>query len=117
MSDNCCLVDTMTRHIGQTVTVFTVGGGLAGNGFTGVLSGICNNAVKLITDIGAPPACPVGSMCSADYVEPATAGRSGISWRSGCGCGGGLSRGGYNWLGSVTEIPIDKICSFTHTAL
>jgi len=45
----------------------------------------------------------------------------------GCGCGGrgrgrGRGRGwgmgwGSNWLGSVTEIPIDKIASFTHNAI
>jgi hypothetical protein len=48
----------MTRYVGQTVTVFTTGGGLAGNGFTGVLAGLCNNTIKLITDIGAPPRAP-----------------------------------------------------------
>ncbi len=58
MGDNCCLVDTMARYVGQTVTVFTTGGGLAGNGFTGVLSGLCSGTIKLITDIGAPPSAP-----------------------------------------------------------
>jgi hypothetical protein len=104
----------MTRYVGQTVTVFTTGGGLAGNGFTGVLAGLCSNTIKLITDIGAPPTCPIGSACGTEYVETAeAAGRRGFGWRSGCG---GLGRSGYNWLGSVTEIPIDKICSFTHNS-
>ena len=47
------LVESMSRYLGQTVTVFTTSGGLSGNGFTGVLAGICNGCVRLITDIGA----------------------------------------------------------------
>lgn len=47
------LVESMLRYIGQTVTIFTTSGGLSGNGFTGVLAGICHGTVKLITDIGA----------------------------------------------------------------
>lgn len=105
-------LDNLMRYIGQTVTIFTTSGGLSGSGFTGVLAGICDNTVKLITDIGAAPACPVGSNCCS------------------CGCSGGFGFGGfggignncsnncgYNWLGSVTEIPICKIASFTHNAI
>ena len=55
------LIESMARYIGQTVTVFTASSGLSGNGFTGVLAGICDGNVKLITDIGAPPACVGGS--------------------------------------------------------
>ena len=47
------LVESMSRYLGQTVTVFTESGGLSGSGFTGVLAGICNGCVRLITDIGA----------------------------------------------------------------
>jgi len=61
MSHGGCLIESMARYIGQTVTIFTKSGGLSGNGFTGVLAGICDGCVKLITDIGAPPACAVGS--------------------------------------------------------
>jgi len=104
------ILDNLLRYIGQTVTIFTTSGGLSGAGFTGVLAGVCNDTIKLITDIGAAPACPVGNTCS------------------GCNCGWGNSFGfgnscgysnnfGYNWLGSVTEIPICKIASFTHNAI
>ena len=47
------LVESMSRYLGQTVTIFTTSGGLSGNGFTGVLAGICGCTIKLITDIGA----------------------------------------------------------------
>ena len=54
------LIESMSRYLGQTVTIFTTSGGLSGNGFTGVLAGICGGCVRLITDIGAPPSCAVG---------------------------------------------------------
>jgi hypothetical protein len=109
MLDNC-LIESMAKYIGQTVTIFTTSGGLSGNGFTGVLAGICEYSVKLITSIGAPPACPCGSDCT---------GWGSSNWGGGWGgCGGGYY-GGFsgNWLGSVTEIPIDRIASFTHCAI
>jgi len=130
------LLESLGRYIGQTVTIFTTSGGLSGNGFTGVLAGICGCTIKLITDIGAPPACPIGSACCGGYFggfgfEEEVAECEGFGMRPGmCGmtggcrggrCGGGGRgrgwRGGWNWLGSVTEIPIDKIASFTHNAI
>ncbi|MCL2456687.1 MAG: hypothetical protein FWD19_03980 [Defluviitaleaceae bacterium] len=133
-----CLIESMARYIGQTVTIFTKSGGLSGNGFTGVLAGICDGCVKLITDIGAPPACPLGSSCCGGFPE------WGGGFEGGCRCGaregacgractcgferGGFERGGYgrgygrfgmgwNWLGSVTVIPCESIASFTHNAI
>jgi hypothetical protein len=50
----------MSRFIGKTVTIFTTSGGISGSGFTGVLACVDENVVKLITRVGAPPACPVG---------------------------------------------------------
>ena len=139
-------VDNLLRYIGQTVTIFTTSGGLSGNGFTGVLAGVCGCTVKLITDIGAPPACPIGSACDCDWgcdrcFEQDSCrdgggcacgnscggcgGSRGWNWNNGWrgsrdGCGWGRGRwgwSGFNWLGSVTEIPIDRIASFTHNAL
>jgi len=57
----------MMRHIGQTVTIFTTSGGLSGNGFTGVLLSVDMHCVRLLADIGAPPACPVGSACTDTF--------------------------------------------------
>ncbi|MCL2420706.1 MAG: hypothetical protein FWD03_02510 [Defluviitaleaceae bacterium] len=128
------MIDSMLRHIGKTVTVFTTSGGLSGSGFTGVLAGVHNGCIRLITDIGAPPACPVGSSCDGCWgdrceggrgVCDGFAGRRGWGWNpgwrsGGCGCGHGRGRwgwGGYNWLGSVAEIPCNKIVSFTHNSI
>jgi hypothetical protein len=95
----------MKRYIGRTVTIFTASGGLSGSGFTGVLAAVCDGTVKLITDIGAPPACCVGSACgNGNY------GGCGNTMNTGCNAG-------YSWLGSVTEIPVCKIASFTHSAI
>lgn len=101
MNDNY-LLDSLTRYIGQTVTIFTTSGGCSGSGFTGVLAGVNENYVKLITNIGAAPSCPLGSSCSGYGYN--------YGYNQGYGCG-------YNWLGSVTEIPICKIASFTHNAI
>ena len=45
-----CLVDSMCRHIGQTVTIFTTSGGLSGSGFTGVLLSVDCNCVRLLAE-------------------------------------------------------------------
>ncbi|MDR1664500.1 MAG: hypothetical protein LBR83_06245 [Clostridiales bacterium] len=110
-----CLVESMLRYIGQTVTIFTTSGGLSGNGFTGVLAGISCGVAKLITDIGAPPSCPIGSACDGAACSCGDPCSDQLGLRG--GCGKRLGRGGFNWLGSVTEIPIDRIASFTHSAL
>ena len=98
------LIASLCRHIGQTVTIFTTSGGLSGSGFTGTLAGVgSDGVVRLITSIGAAPACPVGSACTGPI---------------GQGNNFGMWSGGFNnWLGSITQIPICKIASFTHNAI
>lgn len=110
---NVCLCDSLSRYLGQTVTVFTASGGLSGSGFTGVLSYVGNDCIKLITDIGAPPACPIGSSCT-NY------GFNGYGYASGYGYGGYNNGGYYNpqsLLGSVAEIPTCQIVCFTHNSI
>ncbi len=134
---NEILIESLTRYIGQTVTIFTESGGISGSGFTGTLAGIFGCNVRLITHIGMPPACPVGSAClgeefynnwgGAGFIAPINNGPNyggGCGCGCGCGCGGGCGGGnnnnnyfGYNWLGSVCEIPLHKIVCFTHTAI
>jgi hypothetical protein len=105
------LIESLLRHIGQSVTIFTVSGGLSGSGFTGTLASVRNGTVRLITDIGAAPACPIGSGCLG-----------GFNNYGGCRGFGGWGRGGFggwggNWLGSITEIPVNRIAGFTHVAV
>ncbi len=99
--DNYNLFDSMCRYIGQTVTVFTSSGGVSGSGFTGVLISCDCNYVRLVCDMGLPPACPVGSSCSGNVENRYTP-----SLYSGC-----------NPLGSVCVIPTCQIVCFTHNAI
>lgn len=98
------LVENMARYIGETVTVFTTSGGISGTGITGVLVAVNCDYIKIITQIAAPPSCPLGSSCT---------GPVGF-FGGGFGC---KSRFPVNPLGSVSEIPIYTIASFTHNAI
>lgn len=118
MSDNAfyeknSLLENMICHIGETVTVFTSSGGVSGCGFTGVLAAVTPNFIKLITDIGEAPACPIGSNCCG--------GSFGYNQcnRNNCCCFGNGCRNmcRNRWIGSITEIPICSIVCFTHHAI
>jgi hypothetical protein len=129
------LIESLMLHVGKTVTIFTESGGLSGSGFTGVLAGVGDCGVRLITSLGAAPACPVGSSCTGGYEGAAGYGLGYGGYGYGYG-GYGYGYGGYGygtgatafggglcgfgasgWLGSVTEIPLNKIVSFVHTAI
>jgi hypothetical protein len=97
------LVDHLRRYIGETVTIFTTSGGQSGQGFTGVILSVNNCFVRLITRIGPAPGCALGNACN-NY---------GRSWYGSDDCKGRDFRN----LGSVTDIPIDKIASFVHNAV
>jgi hypothetical protein len=112
MRNDCCLVECMLRYVGQTVTIFTSSGGLSGAGFTGVLTCVDCCAAKLITSIGAPPACPIGSSCIGGF-DGGFGGGFGNGFNNGFGGDGFFG----NPFGSVCVIPIDQIVSFTHSTL
>jgi len=109
------LTEDMFRYIGQTVTIFTTSGGLSGSGFTGVLVSVDCNVVRLLCDVGAAPACPVGSSCTGPIG----------GFGGGCGFGGfggGFDNGlfgfnGGNPLGAICVIPTCAIAAFTHNAI
>lgn len=107
------IVESMFCYIGQTVTIFTTSGGLSGSGFTGVLLSVDCNVVRLLADVGAGPACPVGSSCTNIQTPYGMAGGYGYD---GCGCGGGIPFEG-NPLGAVCVIPTRAIACFTHNAI
>ena len=58
------LLESLCNNIGKTVTIFTTSGGVSGSGFTGVLLSADREVVRLLCDVGAAPACPVGSSCT-----------------------------------------------------
>lgn len=125
----------LSNYIGETVTIFTNSGGQSGAGFTGVILSVNNVFVRLITRIGPPPGCSLGNACTGFKV--------GYGWDgydNGCGITGAYSNGydagpiapaseigalgsggwdGYPvyTVGSVTDIPIDRIVSFVHNAV
>ena len=97
--------EQLCRFIGETVTIFTESGGLSGSGFTGVVLFVNDCFVRLVTCIGAAPNCPLGSAC--DSV-------SGF-----CGTGSRKCKSEYcgEKIGSVVDIPVDKIVAFVHNAI
>jgi hypothetical protein len=97
------LVESMFCYIGQTVTIFTTSGGLSGSGFTGVLISVDCNCVRLLCDIGAAPACPIGSSCTGTMTP--------------YGMNGGYGDFYGNPLGAVAVIPTCAIACFTHCAI
>lgn len=113
MADGFVIQD-LCRFVGRTVTIFTTSGGLSGSGFTGVLVSADSCFVKLITNIGAAPDCPVGSDCSFPRGFGFGFGFGFGRFGTPCPVDGFLSRRG---LGSVVIIPVDKIVSFVHTAI
>jgi hypothetical protein len=93
-------LEELCRFIGETVTIFTASGGASGCGFTGVLLRVNPCFVTLVNRLGSPPANPLSEeIC-------------------------GERRNDKNWdemtihtVGSVCDIPIDKIVSFCHNAI
>lgn len=108
-SDN--IVDHLCRFVGETVTIFTTSGGQSGAGFTGVILFVNPCFVRLITCIGPAPGCALGNSCEGFR------GIGGASLAAGggnrcCGAGGPVFT-----VGSVTDIPTDRIAAFVHSAV
>lgn len=98
------LTDELAKLIGAAVTIYTASGGQSGGGFGGVLSMVTPEFARLITCAGPPPCCSLGSSCPFVYRGRRRAG----------------GRYGYtksnrnepvNNIGSVTDIPLDKIAA------
>jgi hypothetical protein len=118
----------LTNYIGQTVTVFTTSGGQSGRGFTGVLALVNPSFIRLITQIGPAPGCALGNCCEKNHQggvggvgDDVCADVSGGYYPGGQGNNlGGQGRASCNTnhgLGSVVDIPVDRIASFVHNAV
>lgn len=92
------LVQHMCQFVGQTVTIFTTSGGASGCGFTGILMSVNACFCRLTTDQGTPPANPL-----SQHICPFN--RENDRDRH---CAS---------VGSVCDIPIDKIAAFCHNAI
>lgn len=86
----------MTSYMGNTVTVFTESGGLSGSGFTGVLISVTPSIISIMTALPSPPVSPFS--CHKDYETPIPYPPNKI-------------------LGSIADIPVDKIVAFVHHAV
>ena len=91
--------EEMRRFIGETVTIFTTSGGESGEGFTGVVLSVSRNFVRLITQVGTAPGCPLGNSCGRH--ERCDRRNDDRRFR----------------VGSVTDIPINRITAFVHNAI
>jgi len=94
--------------IGETVTIYTTSGGQSGCGFTGVLIIVNPCFIRLITRFGPAPSCALGSSCL------------GCNNCRSCNLVGGFGGGNFgcgSWVGSVVDIPLDRIASFVHNAV
>ncbi|NLO47337.1 MAG: hypothetical protein GX111_03305 [Clostridiales bacterium] len=96
MSNTVGFVGKLCDHVGETVTIYTTSGGQSGHGFTGVVLAVDECFVRLITCIGPAPGCALGSACS---------------------CNRGRNFGRINTVGSVVDIPIDRIAAVVHNAV
>ena len=93
-------LEELFRFIGETVTIFTTSGGASGCGFTGILLFVNPHFVTLVDRIGAPPSNPLGDSNVCDRKE----------FRN-------FDDYNYRSVGSVCDIPVDKIVSFCHNAI
>jgi hypothetical protein len=106
--------DLLQSSIGETVTIFTTSGGLSGSGFTGVVLAVNQCFVRLITHIGPAPGCALGSCCGV----PGGSTYGGGYGMGGYGMGGYGGGGGYvHTVGSVTDIPLDRIAAVVRNAV
>ena len=101
--------DILQSSVGETVTIFTTSGGQSGSGFTGVVLSVNPCFVRLITHIGPAPGCALGNCCGGP-----TAGYGAAGYGMG-GYGGGA--GTVHTVGSVTDIPLDRIAAVVRNAV
>lgn len=94
------LYEHLQRFTGQTVTIFTTSGGVSGCGFTGVMLVVNPCYVRLVNEIGSAPTNPLSEEICGRKVRGADK-KDHMVFH----------------VGSVCDIPIDKIASFCHNAV
>jgi hypothetical protein len=95
-----CFIQSLVNYIGQTITIYIVAGGEAGSGFTGVLLDVKKDYIKILTKIASPPNCFPGNECNdCESDETIIKDNNNIT------------------LGSITNIPINKIAAFVHNTI
>lgn len=118
-NNNSCN-DVFARHIcrfiGEVVTVFTTSGGPSGCGFTGTLLSVNHDSLRLVTRFGMPPANPLSEhIC--DFENGGCDKSFGAFGNTTNGLGGGGMKDMNHGVGSVCDIPIDRIAAFCHNTV
>jgi hypothetical protein len=108
--DNLAFVRHISRFIGETVTIFTTSGGASGCGFTGTVLSVNCEFVRLVTHQGTPPANPLAENICGEFDDHGNGPKGFI------GLGGEDHKRGFR-VGSVCDIPIDRIAAFCHNAV
>jgi hypothetical protein len=105
----------LNRFVGETVTIFTTSGGASGCGFTGVILSVNTNFVRLVTEFGDPPGNPLAENICGDMDNDMDLGNG----RGGIGIAGIRDNGRRHSreVGSVVDIPVDRIAAFNHNAI
>jgi len=96
-------LEELCKFIGETVTIFTTSGGASGCGFTGVLLRVNPCFVTLVNRIGTPPTNPLSDVICGDRREIRDSRE--------------MDEMSIHIVGSVCEIPVDKIAAFCHNAV
>ncbi len=115
---NQCFISHIRKFIGETVTIFTTSGGVSGCGFTGVVLAVNCDFVRLVTNKGTAPTCPLGAEGSS-CCNCSNNGYTQQDYEQNCeqnhhpDC----SHRPVHNVGSVCDIPIDKIAAFCHNAV
>lgn len=112
-SQDTTLYRHIRRFVGETVTIFTTSGGASGCGFTGFIVAANPCFVRLVTDQGMAPSNPLAENICPDIDSTPGGGMRGM----GGGCGKGNSHEHMRTVGSVVDIPIDRIAAFCHNAV
>lgn len=125
MPDGLNFVNDLARHIGQTVTIFTTSGGESGRGFTGVLISVNPSFVRLVTQLGSAPGCALGSCCDEKHHENHE--REEYYWNNNRNRREGVEGAEFsgrnrfdcrgNTLGSIVDIPVNRIAAFVHNSV
>lgn len=101
---------SLSDLVGETVTIFTQSGGCSGQGFTGVILTINPCFVRLVNSFGSAPDNVFG--INQSVRDRNCRNNRGSDDGGFCGCGGNRFH-----VGSVVDIPIDKIVAFAHNAV
>lgn len=119
--DNQNFIGHICNFVGETVTIFTTSGGASGCGFTGILLSVNCDFCRVSTHIGTAPANPL-----SEHICPTIQGFDegmddlgaplGTDNRCGqCGRERGYDR--FRGVGSVVDIPLNRIAAFCHNAV